>query len=330
MYKSIWARVLACLTVVVVLSLSVLPLMANADQVNFGDITPNFSDTFFASIENPGGQSNEQKQMYINLVDTAYKIGLFGGAYPVMIAMTKTADLNTGYRLEVFAVPAMQSLLEDTAKARGWYIRVSVSGITTFTRQVGADLYSFPTVQFIMGLDGSWSPSQVGVSQVKAGNGVFTDSAGNQTGKRLIVAVRAENGRTWINPSYNANFGFVENGTGYNAPTSNIITSYDRILANFNQGVQSGFTDGYEQGQEEGFEIGYRDGHADGYTEGFLAGSPQMVEIENIITAVPQGLKSILDNSLDFEIFDINVAGLLSVLLIVSIVGFVVKWLMTR
>lgn len=54
------------------------------------------------------------------------------------------------------------------------------------------------------------------------------------------------------------------------------------------------------------------------------------LDIPSIITAVPNGAKQIINNAFGFEIFGINVAGLLSVLLIVAIVGFVVKWLMSR
>jgi hypothetical protein len=54
------------------------------------------------------------------------------------------------------------------------------------------------------------------------------------------------------------------------------------------------------------------------------------LDIPGIITAIPNGAKQIINNAFGFEIFGINVAGLLSVLLIVTIVAFVVKWLMSR
>lgn len=49
------------------------------------------------------------------------------------------------------------------------------------------------------------------------------------------------------------------------------------------------------------------------------------LDIPSIITAIPNGARQIINNVFGFELFGINVAGLLSVLLIVAIVGFVIK-----
>lgn len=54
------------------------------------------------------------------------------------------------------------------------------------------------------------------------------------------------------------------------------------------------------------------------------------LDIPSIITAIPNGAKQMINNAFGFEIFGINVAGLLSVVLIVTIVAFVVKWLMSK
>lgn len=54
------------------------------------------------------------------------------------------------------------------------------------------------------------------------------------------------------------------------------------------------------------------------------------LNIGEIITAIPNGAKQIINNAFDMEIFGINVAGLLSTILVVVIVAFVVKWLTSR
>lgn len=54
------------------------------------------------------------------------------------------------------------------------------------------------------------------------------------------------------------------------------------------------------------------------------------LNIPALITSIPAAAQSLINNSFGFEVFGINVAGLLSVLLVVIIVGFVIKWLIRR
>lgn len=53
-----------------------------------------------------------------------------------------------------------------------------------------------------------------------------------------------------------------------------------------------------------------------------------IIDIPSVFTAVPTAAKSIINNAFGFELFGINIAGLLSVLLIVAIVAFIVHKLM--
>lgn len=55
-----------------------------------------------------------------------------------------------------------------------------------------------------------------------------------------------------------------------------------------------------------------------------------ILDIPSIITAIPNGAKQIINNAFGFEIFGINIAGLLSVVLIVAIVAYAVKKMMSR
>lgn len=102
----------------------------------------------------------------------------------------------------------------------------------------------------------------------------------------------------------------------------------------FDHGTDYGRGVGYNEGYDDGYETGYWDGWDEGYDDGYDVGiedgSPIELDIPSVITAVPQSAKSIINNAFGFELFGINVAGLLSVLLIVAIIGFVVKWLMSR
>lgn len=54
------------------------------------------------------------------------------------------------------------------------------------------------------------------------------------------------------------------------------------------------------------------------------------LDIGSIIASLPQAARNILDSTFGFELFGINIAATLTAVLLVSIVAFVVKWLMSR
>lgn len=112
----------------------------------------------------------------------------------------------------------------------------------------------------------------------------------------------------------------------------------------YETGYSEGYTDGYETGYSDGFAEGsvtppeelesiYDDGYYDGYESGYVGGQRDgsaLLDIGGIISAIPTAAKGIINNVFGFELFGINVAGLLSALLVVGIIAFVVKWLMSR
>lgn len=106
------------------------------------------------------------------------------------------------------------------------------------------------------------------------------------------------------------------------AGAEEIESAYDQGYAEGNQnGYSSGYTDGYDIGREAGYNEGWNIGYEDGYRNG----SPLTLDVPSIITAIPEGAKTIINNALDFEIFGINVAGTLLAVLVVTIVAFIVK-----
>lgn len=107
-------------------------------------------------------------------------------------------------------------------------------------------------------------------------------------------------------------------------------------------GYTTGYNEGYTQGQADGYldsdnywasrvdEIrngAYAEGYAEGYDRAVAnagEGDSYTLDIPAIFSAIPSSAKAIINNAFGFELFGINVAGLLSVLLIVSIVAFIV------
>lgn len=126
-----------------------------------------------------------------------------------------------------------------------------------------------------------------------------------------------------------------------------------------NIGYQDGYSQGYDSGNEAGYNNGYKSGydfasqkigpeqyslgHAEGYSQGYSEGfsegyetgyrygainnpqgTPVTLNIPSIITAITSSVGSFLTSAFDIEIFGINVAGLLSVLILVAFVLIIV------
>lgn len=126
-----------------------------------------------------------------------------------------------------------------------------------------------------------------------------------------------------------------------------------------NIGYQEGYSKGYESGNEAGYNNGYKtgydfasqkigseqysighaegysQGHSEGFSEGYETGyrygainnpqgTPVTLNIPSIISAITSSVGSFLTSAFDIEIFGINIAGLLSVLILVAFVLIIV------
>lgn len=126
-----------------------------------------------------------------------------------------------------------------------------------------------------------------------------------------------------------------------------------------NIGYQDGYFKGYESGNEAGYNNGYKtgfdyasqkigpeqysighaegysQGHSEGFSEGYETGyrygainnpqgTPVTLNIPSIISSITSSVGSFLTSAFDIEIFGINIAGLLSVLILVAFVLIIV------
>ena len=124
--------------------------------------------------------------------------------------------------------------------------------------------------------------------------------------------------------------------TGYE---SGLIDGYE---PGYNAGNEAGYNDGYKKGYDfasakigpeqysVGYEEGYTVGHSDGYREGFnfaMLNPPEgmKLDIPAIISSITGSVGSFLTTAFNIEIFGINIAGLLSVLILVAFVFIIVK-----
>lgn len=121
----------------------------------------------------------------------------------------------------------------------------------------------------------------------------------------------------------------------------------------YSKGYESGSVDGYNNGYKKGYDfasqkigpeqysIGHAEGYSQGYSEGFSEGyetgyrygainnpqgTPVTLNIPDIISAITSSVGSFLTTAFDIEIFGINVAGLLSVLILVAFVLIIVHF----
>ena len=115
----------------------------------------------------------------------------------------------------------------------------------------------------------------------------------------------------------------------------------------FNAGNEAGYNNGYKAGYDfasqkigpEQYSIGHAEGYSQGHSEGFSEGyetgyrygainnpqgTPVTLNIPSIITAITSSVGSFLTSAFDIEIFGINFAGLLSVLILVAFVLIIV------
>ena len=104
----------------------------------------------------------------------------------------------------------------------------------------------------------------------------------------------------------------------------------------YRDGKQEGYNSGYESGKaeggtekyQEGYEYGYLVGQDAGYKKGYAAGQDAggvQLDIPSIISAVPVAVKNFINTSFGFEVFGINVAGLLSVIMIIALLVYLVR-----
>lgn len=119
---------------------------------------------------------------------------------------------------------------------------------------------------------------------------------------------------------------------GYNSgyETGRAEAQSEAYLQGYNSGFESGHAEACTEKYQEGYEYGYLVGQDAGYKKGYAAGQQAgggdvQLDIPAIITAVPSAVKNFVNTSFGFEVFGINVAGLLSVIMIIALLVYLVR-----
>ena len=166
-------------------------------------------------------------------------------------------------------------------------------------------------------------------------NGVYGYSTAGSY--ESVVAPMRDMAQSWINARNVKRDGLPDSETCTISPDveSSIYQS------GYNAGNEAGYNNGYKIGYDYasqkigpeqysvGYEEGYTVGHSDGYREGFnfaMLNPPEgmKLDIPAIISSITGSVGSFLTTAFNIEIFGINIAGLLSVLVLVAFVLIIV------
>lgn len=261
---------------------------------------------------------------------------IYAGSY--YAAFITARDLGGDmWRYRVYILPNAAGLSHTSAET-GW-LQPGASLIIT----PSPSLYYYTDYNFsASGGMGSWTYGHA--------NGGLTLEASEQ----IVFCFKLASGQTYgVNRYFS--FGFVEDVPAARAWTNALQAfdgdlSWERIEEDVENAYASGKLAGFNQGKAEAEEaaaeywsgrlleaeeLAYQRGEDDGYDQAVadladgVIGSYDL-DLGKIITAIPTAAKAIVNNAFSFELFGINVAGLLSVVLIISIVGFIVAKLSSR
>lgn len=309
-------RIFCILSVCVILSLSVIAAFA-APAVNPSatEIGNALSSSQVITLANAA-----RAECYF-LNASNFSSGETGVKEPLMITATSIADQWTYYVYIGSTSASVSDTPEDWSKA-GATINVGVTYLYKCA-------YNFSAT-------GGFGYQ----SYAYAPNNTLTLSAGEQI-MYLFKGAGTGLNETVNYPSVNVS------GSVFIAPSRwiNALSAFDGALspelskAEFNAGYIEGEAAGYSNGYNNGYQYAeskvperldaaYADGYAVGHTAGYNKAVQQLgegddasytLDIPLIITSIPAAAKTIINNALGFEIFGINIAGLLSALIVTVI-----------
>lgn len=132
----------------------------------------------------------------------------------------------------------------------------------------------------------------------------------------------------------------LEEGYGNGYDQGSIDGYQDGYTDGENEGYGIGYDDGYsignEEGYSDGYDYGYIDGEKYGWDNGFGAGQNDMAEtshtFKEMVFAIFDAPSRLIDSMLNFDIFGINLAGLVKTIITIAVVAVILvillKWLL--
>lgn len=271
-------------------------LTANVFASGWAGYTPNFSDeTDMLFLENIS--SAYSAETLGEVITNGYNLGLYGGAIPIAVSMSEADDFENAYTVNVICVvPVIESNMTGTNPAKtSAYGTIFVHGMNEYSITSSEGQYYASYI--LLGNGDNWAV--LGVYQ-----GSYTISDNEK-----ILLIKDESGE-W----------YYDDNSSIFAQFHNVDATENENLGSINEKYLNAL-EGYAPPSEP--------------SEPSEPPAPPIIQnyildIPSIITAIPNGAKQIINNTFGFELFGINIAGLLSVFIIIAIVAYAVKKMMSR
>lgn len=302
--------IIACIILVFALS---IPCFADGWEWWTYNERMNPTKTDLSSALFQGFYTENTQDTFIELLNTAKDLNAFNGMLPVFCTMTISPVMGTDqqYGLSVWAI-SPEELTTATPLTNTW-VQMQTTTTSPYQNYLLCEVYesensNIPMTLYEYGITSNGS-------FVKTGNTKDTlyippYIASNLNALRLVCVWGGQNTEL----------------TRYNG----IVTSMDQYYTAYYAGTQ--YRD-KTWALAETWKNRWVSLQENVTEEPPVSTPPQVsytLSIPELITSIPAAAQNLIITTFGFEIFGINVAGLLSVILIVVIVSFAIEWLMNR
>lgn len=264
-----------------------------------------------------------------------YTLGNFGGNNfegRVSIDNGNYQTVNTTFALD------LKSISEVNAYASTTY-DTGDDWVTLFAQNTSIAGYNGVIFRFFAPSNSKCENIEFKVSQVEGawglglsyGIGTFNDSSSTVpfTDNPIFLinsSMSLQNNISLSSNTYTRGFRFCDYYF-YCIPTSSTSTIKLEVnlLGAFDRDYQSGYNDGYVAGDSTGFTSGYTRGYADGYNEGVSLDTTASTIFTGILDVALVPVNVFL-SIFNFEVFGVNISGIVSALLTVSVVIIIFRF----
>lgn len=250
------------------------------------------------------------------------------------IYYNKTVTLSDGTSEKYcYKLPDNEILLCSSTSSESFIVYDSSYIGSYFSESAGSD------IQYIRNMAQSWIDSR---NVKRDGLAAYTGSSSGSSEDSSEVYSEAYS--IGYHEGYNAGeiAGYVTGSAegeklGYNNGYANgfsdgLETATEEYNRGFVNGNAVGMDSGYKNGYTVGYKVGETAGYKSGYTAGSAAGGGEAVELDvpSILSAIPASVSSFVSSAFSFELFGINIAGLLGCIMAICIICVIVKLVLGR
>ncbi len=297
---------------------------------------PNFPTTAGTSFSS---LSRFDVDNLLSIVNLQHEMGSFTSLFPVYCRMRSNGILEltclqTGSAYVLSKDNTGYWNFSSTALKVVYYF--TVNGFTTIsTSPNGSDTEKFLFYRTSENSDMIVNP-EFSFSNSQNGNDTITDCFNYWSDLYSLVVNYESDVAGAFDSGY---FDGLESGLDWGEQLGYQDGYQDGLDTGYREGYWNGEFVGYETGYLVGYDNGYENGYSDGYDSGYSDVEPETVikvvepveiDIGKVISGISSVPDSIMNGSFDFELFGINVYGLLKLLIILFVVSAIVVFIIKR